>query len=155
MFCWKMGEQGSLCVFPVVSDNIRSPEDLEISHHDQLYHHSCLYLTPSLWTCLLRQQHTSVFQYQARCWESAGTGKGKESPRSRDRLCSAFALCDRGPWSTIKVPGYDGDMNINDPVIRTSGKELYLHLIQDYPRSPTQPLSNGFIFMGFSFLIVK
>lgn len=55
----------------------------------------------------------------------------------------------------IKVPGYYGDMNINDPVIKTPGKELYLHLIQDCPCCPTQPLSNGFILMGFSFSFVK
>lgn len=61
-------------------------------------------ITASLWTHPLRQQHTScVFWYQAGCWESAGTGKGQESPRSRDRLCSAFALCDTGPWPVIKV----------------------------------------------------
>lgn len=135
--------------FPWSLNTIRSPEDsvCQLSPHDQLYHHSCSYLTPSLRTASTRVYFGTK--------QSAGTRKGQESPRSRDRLCSTFALCDTEPLSMIKVPGYYGDMNINDPVIKTPGKELYLHLIQDCPCSPTQPLSNSFIFMGFSFSFVK
>lgn len=152
MLCWKLGEQGWLCVscgLWIISD---LQKILCVDSHTIT---AACTSHPLSEHASLRQQHTSVFWYQARCWDSASTGKGKESPRSRDRLCSAFALCDTGPWSMIKVPGYYGDMNINDPVTKTPLQELYLHLIQDCPFSPTQPLSNGFIFMGFSFLFVK